>query len=127
MLRVLPNKQGKVTVLSVNGRIVRGETETLRTAVISRLDASVIVLDLARVLTIDAGGLGLMLELREYAESRGIEFKLKNVTKLVRRILELTRLDSVLDVTYTPESAAIPSYAASGSHVRTHCCAHARA
>jgi anti-anti-sigma factor len=95
MLKVQTTNFGNVAVLCVQGRIVRGETEALRNAFLSQSSASAVVLDLARVSTIDAGGLGLMLELREYAESRGIEFRLRSVSKLVRRILEVTRLDAV--------------------------------
>jgi anti-anti-sigma factor len=54
---------------------------------------------LARVTTVDAGGLGVMLELRQQAESKGIRFELMNVTKLVSRVLEVTRLDSVFQIT----------------------------
>src|SRR5262249_8521795 len=91
MLRVHITIFGNVAVLCVQGRIVRGETEVLRNAVLQQR-ASVVVLDLARADTIDAGGLGVLLELRQYTQSKGIEFRLKNVTKLVRQILEITRL-----------------------------------
>jgi anti-anti-sigma factor len=57
------------------------------------------VLDLSRVSIVDARGLGAMLELREQAQSKGISFKLMNVGKLVGRVLEVTRLDSVFEVT----------------------------
>jgi anti-anti-sigma factor len=79
----------------VEGRIVRGETDALRDAVLAQADAGVVVLNLARVNAIDAGGLGVMLELREQTESSGIEFRLEHVTQLVRRILEITKLDTV--------------------------------
>ena len=82
---------------------MRSETEVLRRTVLAQTDASVFVLDLARVNTIDAGGLGLMLELRQQTQSRGIEFRLKNVTKLVRQVLEITRLDSVFEMTAVSE------------------------
>lgn len=95
MLKVHTTKLGSLAVLCVDGKIVRGETDALRSAVLSQLDTSVVVLDLAHVNTIDAGGLGVMLELREETESRGIEFRLAHVTQLVRCILELTKLDSV--------------------------------
>jgi len=36
--------------------------------------------------------------LREQAESKGIRFELMNVTKLVSRVLEVTRLDSVFQI-----------------------------
>jgi anti-anti-sigma factor len=108
MLKVQTTNFGNVAVLCVQGRIVRGETEALRNAFLSQLNASAVVLDLARVSTIDAGGLGLMLELREYAESRGIEFRLRSVSRLVKRILEITRLDAVFKVATEKEVVKAP-------------------
>jgi len=99
MLKVHTKKLGNVAVLSVQGKIVRGETQVLRNAVLTHTDASTVVLDLARVSAIDAGGLGVMLDLREQTQSKGIEFRIRNVTKLVRQVLEITRLDSVFEMT----------------------------
>jgi anti-anti-sigma factor len=99
MLRVHAKNLGTVAVLCLQGRIVKGETEILRKALHSVSEVSAVILDLARVTTVDAGGLGVMLELREQAESKGIRFELMNVTKLVSRVLEITRLDSVFEVT----------------------------
>ena len=99
MLKVHAKRLGSVAILSLQGRIVNGEATALRKAVDSELDVSVLVLDLARVSTIDARGLGVMLELREQTQSKGIEFRLINVTKFVRRVLEITRLNSVFQVT----------------------------
>ena len=98
MLSIHTTKLGNVAVLFVQGQIVRGETDALRSIVLAQVDASAVVLDLAKVNTIDAGGLGVMLELREQTQSMGIEFRLKNVTRLVCRVLEITRLNSVFDV-----------------------------
>jgi hypothetical protein len=55
------------------------------------------VIDLARVERIDAGGLGILLGLRESARSNAITFKLMNATKRVEEILELTHLQSVFE------------------------------
>ena len=74
MLTIGNTRIGNVAVLCLQGRIVRGEADDLRRAVLAQLDADVVVLDLARVNTIDAGGLGSLLDLREQTESRGIEF-----------------------------------------------------
>ncbi len=78
---------------------MNGEKASLRQAMDSQLRTSVVVLDLGRVTAIDASGLGLMLELRQQAESRGMRFKLMNVTKLVSQVLAVTRLDSVFEIT----------------------------
>ena len=99
MLKVHAKSLGTVAILCLQGRIVNGEAEILRNALQSVSEASAVIIDLARVTTVDARGLGVMLELREQAESKGIRFELMNVTKLVSRVLEVTRLDSVFQIT----------------------------
>ncbi len=99
MLKVHAKEMGTVAVLCLQGQIVSGETEILRNAVHSLPEVSAVILDLARVTTVDAGGLGVMLELRAQAESKGIRFELMNVTKWVSRVLEVARLDSVFQIT----------------------------
>jgi len=106
MLKVHVKKLENVAILCLQGRIVRGETAVLRNAVNSQTEVSAVVLDLGRVNTIDAHGLSVMLQLREEAETKRIEFGLVNVTKLVRRILEITRLDSVFEINPKPEVLA---------------------
>jgi anti-anti-sigma factor len=99
MLKVHAKKLGNVAILCLEGQIVTGETATLRRAVDSQSNVSAVVLDLRRVSIIDAGGLGALLELRSQSESRGVRLKLRNVTKLVGRVLAVTCLDSVFEVT----------------------------
>jgi anti-anti-sigma factor len=98
MLKVLTRKFGNVAVVYIQGRIVVGDgLKTLRKTVVSQSDARRIILDLARVSTIDAGGLGVMLDLFQQSEANGIDFKLMNATYLVNRLLEITRLDLVFE------------------------------
>ena len=99
MLKVHAKNLGTVTVLCLQGQIVNGETEILRNAVHSLPEVSVVILDFARVTTVDAHGLGVMLALREQVESKGIRFELMNVNKRVSMVLQLTRLDSVFQIT----------------------------
>ena len=99
MLKIQTNNYGTVAVLSLQGQIVNGEMDILRNAVQSLSEVSAIKLDLARVTTVDAGGLGVMLALREQVESKGIRYELMNVPKRVSRVLELARLDSVFRIT----------------------------
>jgi len=99
MLKVHAKNLGGVAILCLQGRIVSGETAALRKAVHSQSGVSAVVLDLARVNSIDAGGLGVMLELREQTQSIGIAFRLMNATKLVSRVLEITCLNSVFEFT----------------------------
>jgi anti-anti-sigma factor len=102
MLEVHAKNLGTVAVLCLRGQIVNGETEVLREAVQTQAAASetsAVILDLARVSIVDAGGLGVMLELRAQAQAKGIRFELMNVTKWVGRVLEVSRLDSVFQIT----------------------------
>ena len=97
MLNVTVHTAGKITVFRCHGRIVSGdESRILRKAVLSRVDSTILVIDLARVDGIDAGGLGLLLDLRAWTRSNGIQFKLVNVTGRVQQALELTNLSRVL-------------------------------
>ena len=103
MLQVQAKNLGNVAVLSLQGQIVNGETEILRSAVQSLSEVSAVKLDLGCVTTVDAGGLGMMLKLREQVESRGIRFELMNVPKMVARVLEITRLDTVFRISAAVE------------------------
>ena len=70
----------------------------LRQAVNSLADVSAFKLDLAGVKTIDARGLGLLLELREQFAASGVRFELTNVSQQIARVLAVTRLDTVFQI-----------------------------
>jgi len=112
MLKVHIRSLGNVAVVRLQGRMVNGETATLRQAVDALSEVRTIFLDLSRVSTIDASGLGLMLDLRRLTQARGIRFKLMNVTTAVSRVLEVTRLDSVFEI--APAVEAVPRISHSG-------------
>jgi anti-sigma B factor antagonist len=113
MLKVHTRNLGNVAVVCLQGRIVNGETSSLREVVDAQLNDSSVVLDLARVSTIDASGLGLMLALRRQAEAKGVGLKLMNVSKFVKQIFEITRLDTVFEVIPRVESLPARSQARS--------------
>lgn len=114
MLAVQARNWGTVTVLCLQGRIVNGEAASLGQSLQLPVRGSLLVLDLARVSAVDASGLGLLLELRKQAQAHGIRFKLMNASKLVRRVLEITRLDSVFEMTSGVELFPPLSRASSG-------------
>ena len=93
MLRVTIQKLGDLAILHCQGRIVRGqETSVLCAAV--RQNGRNVLLDLRKVDGIDAGGLGLLVSLR----AAGFRLKLMEPTAHVRRILSLTKLDSIFEI-----------------------------
>lgn len=98
MLRAIVQQLGDATVLCCRGRIVTGEDcGILRDTAMSQLQSRLLMLDLAEVESIDAGGLGVLLGLREWARSHAIRFKLMNVRNRVEQMLELTALDRVFE------------------------------
>jgi anti-anti-sigma factor len=98
MLKVHTKKIGTIAVLCLQGQIVTGETESLRAAVSALSGVKSVILDFARVSTVDAGGLGVMLGLREQAGAKGIRLALMNVTRGVSTVLSIVRLDSVFEI-----------------------------
>ena len=56
-----------------------------------------LVLDLAQVDRVDAGGLGIVLGLQEWVRANAIRFKLISVMNTVEGVLELACLDRVFE------------------------------
>ena len=108
MLKVHAKKLDSVEVLCLEGWIVTGETEILRgVGQLASDDTREIILDLSNVSLVDAHGLGVLLQLREQALARGIHLELRNVSKPLYNVFEITRLNTVFeinpDVVFLPE------------------------
>lgn len=95
MLKVHAKNLGTIAVLRLQGQLVNGETEILQDMLNSVSGVGSVVLDFARVTTIDARGLGVMLELREEAEAKGMRLELTHVSRLIGNVLKIARLDTV--------------------------------
>jgi anti-anti-sigma factor len=93
MLRVTVQKLGDSAILHCHGRIVRGQETSILCAAV-RQNGRNVLLDLRKVDGIDAGGLGALVSLR----TAGFCLKLKEPAAHVRRILSLTKLDSIFEI-----------------------------
>ena len=102
MLNVTVQNLGDASVLHCRGRILFGNAN-LYNAALSQKSADMLVLDLAQVDGIDAGGLGVLLELRSWTSAHGIQLRLLNVRRSVQRVLESTRLNLIFEVCSVPE------------------------
>jgi anti-sigma B factor antagonist len=88
-----------VAVLQCVGRMVRSQAlSLLKDAVTNLSRLRLVVLDLSEVEMLDAGGLGMLVSLHNWACVNGIQLKLVNPSKPVRQMLELTRLTSVFHI-----------------------------
>jgi len=99
MLKVHIHPLDKGSALYLAGQVVKGEDiSTLKAAALSQAHMSVIILDLTMVDTIDAAGLGALLDLREWAQENRIELRLENPNNRVAKVFRITRLDSAFSI-----------------------------
>ena len=115
MLNVQTRNLPGVLFICLQGHLVNGHTTPLREVVNSELakissparrfqnSVQTIVLDFSRVNTVDAGGLGALLELRAQIQSHGIDFKFMNVNRLIGMVFKITRLDTVFEISSAAE------------------------
>ena len=99
MLSVTVHNSDEMVVLRCIGRIVRGEETLILCAALRHRDQQV-VLDLGRVSDLDAAGIGALVSLR----AAGVYLKLRDPNPLVRAILSVTKVDSILEICYSPPS-----------------------
>lgn len=93
-----------VVILRCTGRIMRGAgADALRQAVMGQGQHR-LVIELSGVESMDAGGLGLLVELHNWAQARHQSMQLVNPTGRVRQLLEMTRLHAVLQISPTPQN-----------------------
>lgn len=108
---------GSVTILDADGKgriglKFGGSTVTLPRAVQSLLNEgrNQILLNLAGVGYIDAGGLGELVSTYITVNEYGGRIKLLNLTEMLRELMKSTKLLTIFDV-YNSESEAMDSFA----------------
>jgi anti-sigma B factor antagonist len=91
---------GEVIIVHCQGRIVyRDEAAALSQVVGEILESgSKVVLDLSGVVSIDSAGIGELVSLYTRARSQNADLKVAGPSPLVRSLLDLTNVDSVLEI-----------------------------
>ena len=98
VLKLVVEQSLDVTVLRCSGRIVRGDdADALRRVALSQ-DKARVVIDLSAVRAIDAAGLGVLVELQNWAADSNRTLQLLKPGKRVREILESTKLNFVFEI-----------------------------
>ena len=101
MLRIDIQSWNDVATLRCSGRLVYGvETEMLRTMVQSRPESCVRI-NLAEVDQIDASGLGLLVELQNWAGETRRRITLLDLSQPVWTLVILTKLCATLEISYS--------------------------
>jgi anti-anti-sigma factor len=98
MPKLTIHKLGEAVVFRCTGRIVFGECHILRHAVLSHPYVEIVVLDMGEISTIDATGLGLLVELRKWAAAKRMQLKLLNLAPQVAKLLNMAHLTLIFDI-----------------------------
>ena len=98
MLNVQRQDLATVSLLKLDGNIFIGETDSLRDVVQTLPATSSVVLDLSHVNMVDAHGMGALLQMREQALARDMNFELMNISPQLRELFRITRLDTVFQI-----------------------------
>ena len=107
-LRYQVEQLHNVVVVRCSGRLVRGKALEEFEARLEQLEqVRVLVLDLSELEQLDAGGLGILLQLRRWAWQHSVQMRLVNPSPFVRRVLEATRLASVFEISSLEEALCI--------------------
>jgi len=94
-------EDGRVTIMSVQGDLVIGDPEATFKRTVTRLleEGKVnLLVDLSEVGFLDSSGLGALVRAMTNSQKEGGQTKLLNAGPQVRRLLEMTKLDSVFEI-----------------------------
>jgi anti-sigma B factor antagonist len=103
---------GRVTILTLDGDLVIGESETLfKKTVIHLLEEGKVnlLVDLRRVNFLDSSGLGALVRALTNSQKEGGQTKLLGAGPQVKKLLEMTKLDSVFE-NFTDMETAVSSF-----------------
>jgi anti-anti-sigma factor len=92
--------RGDVMIVHCQGRIVYRDEAAAFSRLVSEIleNGGKVVLDLSGVRSIDSAGIGELVSLHTCARSQNADLKCASPSPLVRQLLDLTNLDSVLEI-----------------------------
>ncbi len=105
-------QDGSVTIVTVEGDLVIGEPETTFKRTITKLleEGRVnLLVDLSAVGFLDSSGLGALVRALTQSQKEGGQTKLLKAGPQVRKLLQMTKLDSVFEI-HDDMEAAVSSF-----------------
>lgn len=98
MLNIRQRQLGDAAILRCCGTLTAGNDTELRNAVRQNFCARLIVVDLENVTSLDAAGIGALVEARQHTMGAGCTLKLINVPPQIAYLLQLTGLSSAFEI-----------------------------
>ena len=101
------SKQNGVTVVDVDGQLIVGNRQELKDLVQRALEAGErrILIDFSRTGYIDSSGLGALVSISKRIREAGGELRLAGLNDDLRSLFELTKLDTLFQISDTRERA----------------------
>jgi anti-sigma B factor antagonist len=101
------NKLNDITVIDVEGQLIVGNRQELKQKVLQELEAGgrKFLIDFARTGYIDSSGLGVLVSLSKKIREQGGELRLANLNEDLRTLFELTKLDTLFQISNSREDA----------------------
>ena len=99
--------QGDIIIVHCQGRIVYRDEAAALSRVVGEVmpHARKLVLDLSGVSSMDSAGIGELALLYTWSQKENTDFKVAGPNSLVRSLLDLTNLNSVLEIHSSVENA----------------------
>jgi anti-sigma B factor antagonist len=106
------HEDGSVTVLTVTGDLVIGDAESMFKKTVTRLleeGHTRLLVDLSGVGFLDSSGLGALVRALTQSQKEGGQTKLLRAGPQIRKLLQMTKLDSVFEI-HDDMEAAVSSF-----------------
>ncbi|HUG02120.1 MAG TPA: STAS domain-containing protein [Longimicrobiales bacterium] len=99
--------EGDVTVVAVEGQLIVGNRQELKQTVLDALETGSrqFLIDFAGTGYIDSSGLGVLVSLSKKIREHGGELRLANLNDDLRSLFELTKLDTLFQISKSREEA----------------------
>lgn len=100
-------KHGDIVVIEVDGQLIVGNRQELKQKVLDEADAGArkVLVDFAKAGYIDSSGLGVLVSLAKRMRELGGDLRLANLNDDLQTLFELTKLDSLFQISDTRERA----------------------
>ena len=111
-MELATREDGGVTIITVTGDLVIGDAESNFKKTITRLleEGRVnLLIDLSAVGFLDSSGLGALVRALTNSQKEGGQTKLLNAGPQIRKLLQMTKLDSVFEI-HEDMEAAVSSF-----------------
>lgn len=99
--------RGDICIVEVEGQLIVGNRQELKQKILDELEKGTrkVLVDFARTGYIDSSGLGALVSLAKKIREMGGDLRLANLNDDLQTLFELTKLDTMFQISQTRERA----------------------